>query len=59
MYEKLCILCILRHPYFFPVYLRFWSIEKKRKKNLQILLGGTKVFDYVLICSKNESVDFN
>ena len=35
----------------FPVYRRFWSIKKTQKK-LQILLGGTKVFDYVLICLK-------
>ena len=26
--------------------------SKKAKKKLQILLGGTKVFDYVLICFK-------
>ena len=41
---------ILGYPYFFTVYRRFWWIKKKVKKMfLQILLGETKVFNYVLI----------
>ena len=40
-------------PTFSPsTFVSGQSNKSKKKKKFQILLGGTKVFDYVLICLK-------